>query len=238
MAVTVLVLLVEPTVGRGVWLKLVTPLLVAGVIATQSRAAVIALLIALAYACLRDRGLARRLILPMIASVVLAVASALSLEREREVSDDIALSSANERIKFWEEAAHDWGREPLFGNGLRYYLDPVYGFPRPANDEFPTGGPPHPHNLALEALAESGLVGTVGLLVILVGTFVVATRCSQRFGLAAQLVVVATFVIGAFDLFWLAGRSVIPFFLVGAACAYASRAEHRLPGPAAPVPRR
>jgi O-antigen ligase len=238
LAVTVLILLVEPTLGRGVWLGLVTPLLIAGLIATQSRAAILALLIGLAYACLRDRGLARRLLLPAITGAVLSVASLLSLEREREVSEDIALSSTGERLRFWEQAVQDWIREPVYGNGLRYYLDPAYGYPMPVTDEFPAGAPPHPHNLGLEALAESGLVGTVGLLVILLGTLTVAARCMGKFGLAAQVVVVGTFVIGAFDLFWLAGRTVVPFFMVGAACVYASRVRAPVPEPIAAGARR
>jgi polysaccharide biosynthesis protein PslJ len=229
MAVGVLILLAEPSIGRRVWLYFFAPLLTAGLLATQSRAGIIALVTGLALLCIRNRAMRRRLLLPIAIGGVLAATTLTSLLQDREIAPEVALSSVVERIGYWEQAIHDWQREPLLGNGLRYYLEPENGFPVPFTDEFPDGAPPHPHNLVVEALAESGIVGTLGLALLAVGTLVVVRRCRGPFALTAEAVVVATLVVGLFDLFWLAGRTVIPFFMVGVAtvCAARGAAEAR-----------
>jgi O-antigen ligase len=224
-AIAILLLLLLPTlIGRQ--LRFVSlAALFSGLAATQARAGILALALGVVYVCTFDSSSRRRLLFPLLVGGVLAAVSISSLEAEQDVPADVALSSATERLSFWEHAATDWMRRPFIGNGLKYYVNPEFNFPVPYTSEFPDGGPPNPHNIVMQTLAESGLLGLLALLLFVGGLIYALRRVGGRFALPGQAVLLATAFMGVFDIFWLAGRTLVPFFIVGVAFYEAAKVD-------------
>jgi len=181
-----------------------------GLIATQSRGAALALVLALVVRALAapstSRG-GRRLGVGIgLVSLVLVVAVAVSVSQQDlapDASPDNALSS---RTETFGVALGYWSEEPVFGAGLRYFLEPGAE----------TGVA---HNLVVNELAESGTAGLVTL-VALLWVLWRAIRTS-RSDLAPMAVMVFVVEVSAsmLDVFWVAGRIGCALVLVGMALA-------------------
>ncbi|MDD7966807.1 O-antigen ligase family protein [Actinomycetospora lemnae] len=219
-SIGILLLLLLPRMLPRAPRLLALGVLFSGLLSTQARAGIIALAVGVAYVCVVSAAQRRRLMFPLIGGGILAVTSVLSLEAEQEVPADVSLSSTTERLSYWEHALGDWSRAPFLGNGLKYYLDPEVNFPVPFTEEFPDGGPPNPHNILVQTLAESGVVGLLAFVGLVIGVVGVVRRGKGEYALAAEATLLATVFMGAFDIFWLAGRTVVPFFLVGVALSH------------------
>ena len=114
---------------------------------------------------------------------------------------------------------------PLTGVGLRYFTTPT----------FPTAQPPN--NMFDEALAEGGVVGTLGLAVFVAGGIAVTYRVRTPIGQAANMVVLAAFFHGQVDIFWANGQA-LNWLVVGAAVgslSVAGRAPSRFDPVSRPV---
>lgn len=175
-------------------------LLMYGLVATQSRSGFVALGVAAVAALVVCRG-RRRAIAGGIA--LAAVGFALFIAVQPAVLHRAEEGGSTGRTDLWKAAVAVWKDHPVGGAGIGNFtvVSPRYALDIGTLDapDFVTVDPLPPHNLILEALAETGVVGLV-LVVIALGACLRAShraaRLFARHGageleLLAQLVLVA-----------------------------------------------
>lgn len=184
--------------------KLICYALVAGTMFatmyTFSRAAYLAVLLAVAIlALLKDRKLL--LVLPVFLIFWKVVVPAPVTQRvEMTQSADGQLeASAEERVELWENAKQSFYRSPLFGNGYA-----TFQFGRHVDNLGDT------HNWYVKVLVETGVVGGIIALCLLIPMITMSYRLFRRardplytaLGLGSLLCVVACLVANAFGDRW------------------------------------
>lgn len=193
-------------------------LLVLGLLATQSRGALLALLPAVGYILWRRRRLGLRAwIILAISGMVALVYTDLALSSQ---TIDTRLNSVGTRVSFLEAAYGFWIHAPIGGAGLRYYLDPQFQFPYPAGDPLAR---PSPHNLVLEVVSESGIIGFVGLAILFLGVLRILRRAETSFAVAAAGIQIGIFAHALVDIFWLAGITSLIWTLTAMAAGRAPK---------------
>ncbi|WP_159797139.1 O-antigen ligase family protein [Puerhibacterium puerhi] len=203
LAVAALVAYARPTwVGWPRWFALAAFwLCVAGTAASQARQALVGLAVGVLVLALRPEPGRRRsrviwlAALPALWFVVLAV--------QEQLASDNEFNSVNQRLQWYEDALTVWRRNPWFGMGLRWWTT--------GRTEFVF----QPPNAELEMLSSAGLVGLVGFLLLFGVGLVALWRTDRRFGTLAFVLLLTRFVMGQFDLFWVAVQVSVPFVLVG-----------------------
>lgn len=188
-------------------------LLVAAILMTQSRQALVGLILAVVVVVIRRRVTGRSrlvlfLLIPAGWLIVTMVADQVASQNE--------FNSVFQRLNWFREVYHYWREAPVFGHGLRYwYNDPTVPF--------------QPPQAEMEVLASAGIVGLVGFLVMCVGILVVLWRVDPRYGTLAFAVVLSRIVQGQFDLFWVAAQVSIPFVIAGICLGAMDRAGATTP---------
>lgn len=184
-----------------------------GILASQSRQAMIGLAVAVAVVALRPDPHRRRSRVVLVAAVAVT-AAVLSLVRDQIASGD-AHNSANQRLAWFEQSIVIWQHDPLFGAGLRWwYTDRFAERFQPPNAEF-------------EVLSSAGVVGLVGFVLLVVIALVVLWRVDPQYGTLAFAIVLMRVVQGQLDLFWVAAQVSIPFAVAGVCLgAQAFAAQH------------
>ena len=184
-------------------------LTVAGLLASQSRQALLGLMAAVIIAVLR-RSTTRRsrlvllLLIPAAWLIFTMVVEQLGSENRH--------NSVLQRLDWFKEVYAYWQESPVFGHGLRYWYVP--------------GAPPYqPPQAEMEMLASAGVFGLIGFLVMWIGVLVVLWRIDPRFGTLAVAVVLCRFVQAQFDLFWIAAQVSIPFVIAGICLGALAREE-------------
>ena len=180
-----------------------------GLVATQSRAAALGLVAALAVRPLlggQSRNQKAASIGLLLICLVLLVFTAMSLQANdlSRPADEQKFNSINSRTNVYEEAIQKvWLKNRFVGGGLKYFRDPERAYPTP-------------HNIVIGELAEAGLIGLAGLTVLLVAT-AVALRASPTTDLAVlgMMAFVCRLTQGMADIFWVAGPLTIALLLVG-----------------------
>jgi hypothetical protein len=193
-------------------------LLMLGLLSTQSRGSMVALFLGLLVWAVHDHRLRWTSPLPYVLSLLMLGFAYTSLTSGPGA--DTQFGSVNSRLVFQREAWTAFRQEPLFGKGLRFYRGASAGLQS------------NPHNVAFETLAESGVVGAAGLVVLMVGSLAVLRRLDHPLGVAALVMVSAKLAHGLFDIYWLAGSMSLPWIVAGMALGYAPREQ----APDAPAP--
>lgn len=181
------------------WTRLVFWLSIVALAMTQSRQAIISLVMVLIVLGLR-RGAPRRhraLVLLAIPAIWLVVSTILE-----QIDSQNQHNSYFQRLDWIREVYAFWKHAPIFGHGLRYWYTDVSANFQPPQAE-------------LEVVASAGLVGLAGFLVMIVGMLVVLWRVDPAFGILAFAVVLSRVVQAQFDLFWVAGAVSVPFVIAG-----------------------
>lgn len=187
-------------------------LLVAGLLATQSRGAILgAALGALLWLFAPGSGVGVRGRSRVVA-VVLAVGFVLysgQSVRQQLVSSNVETNSVGIRRDVETYTRELWRTSPVVGVGIRYFTSGEYGELAQA-----------PNNAIDNELAESGLIGTAGF----VGFHVVALTLLWRrrrtaLGLTALALVSGQLLHGMVDIYWSSGITPLPFMLAGMALA-------------------
>lgn len=217
------------------WL-LYTPVLAVGLLATQSRGALIGALVGIAVGIVvvRWRGRVRLMFATtgVLGLIVVAYSYLPAGAKERLLrtsgSNDNAIQ---DRTSFQADALDHFHSAPWTGVGIGNY----------------TGGPRlpgilDPHQVVLFQLAEGGIPLLVAFSVLVLGGAFVVLRHSRSspLALAALTVQVATVIHAMTDVYWVRGTPTPAWFLIGAALAVAIRAKDqvepsRRPIEAAPV---
>ncbi|KRC42508.1 O-antigen ligase [Oerskovia sp. Root22] len=184
-----------------------------GVLASQSRQALIGLAIGVVLITLRSDPDRKRSKLILLAAIP-AVYFVWTAVQEQLASKD-QFNSAYQRLTWYEQAIDVWERSPWVGVGLRWWV---------ANRTEYTFQPP---NAELEVLTSAGIVGVVAFLVLFFGSLVVLWRMNPRFGTLAFSVLLMRFIQGQFDLFWVSVQVSVPFLIVGVCVGADAYAESR-----------
>jgi O-antigen ligase len=169
------------------------------VVLTQSRQAIIGLVVAVLVVTLR-RGASRRsrmillLVVPAIWFVVSMVID--------QIETGNRFNSYYVRIEWMQEVFALWKHAPIFGHGLRYWYVHEWALFQPPQAE-------------LEVVASAGVVGLASFVVMWVGFIVVLWKVDPRFGTLAVAAVLSRIVQAQFDLFWVAAQVSVPFVVAG-----------------------
>jgi O-antigen ligase len=186
--------------------------LLAAIVMTQSRQAIIGLVVAIIFVVLRRgvRGRSRFALLLFIPAVWLIARTVVD-----QVESQNQFNSLYQRIDWVREVYALWKQSPIVGHGLRYwYRGDIAPF--------------QPPQAELEVAASAGVVGVVGFAAMWIGFFVILWRIDPRFGTLAIAVIGSRIVQGQFDLFWVAGQVSIPFVIAGVCLgAQALNAQNR-----------
>jgi hypothetical protein len=181
------------------WARFAFGLMVAGILVSQSRQALIGLMAAIVVAALRRSTTGRsRLVLLLLIPAAWLVISMVADQIESQNRHN----SVFQRVEWFREIYHFWRESPIFGHGLRYWYNP---------GELPY----QPPQAELEVLASAGVVGLIGFLVMWIGVLVVLWHVDPRFGTLAVAVLLCRLVQSQFDLFWVAVQVSLPFVVAG-----------------------
>lgn len=181
------------------WTRLAFWLLLTAIVMTQSRQAIIGLILAMVVLGVRKSASRRArwvlvLVVPAVWLVIVTVIDQISSQNQ--------FNSFFQRVDWFREVYRIWRESPVFGKGLRFwYLDPTSGF--------------QPPQAELEVLATAGVVGLLGFAIMWIGILVVLWQVDPRFGSLALGIVLSRIVQAQFDLFWVAGQTSIPFVIAG-----------------------
>ncbi|WP_278235260.1 O-antigen ligase family protein [Isoptericola sp. AK164] len=173
----------------------------AGILASQSRQALVGLGVAVLVLTLwREPG--RRPRWFVVLAVVPAMALVAGMVRDQLESGN-QFNSVYQRLSWYDQALDVWRDSPVVGEGLRWWTAGRTDY------EF------QPPNAELEVLTSGGVVGLVGFLVLMLGSVIVLWRVDRRFGVLAATLVLNRLVQAQFDLFWVSVQVSVPFVLVG-----------------------
>ena len=209
-----ILLLVVPetlaTVGRPLLRWVPFGILLAGLLATSSRGAIIGFVLAVTVWLLKPRTSHRR-VNPVVAVLLVAglgylAVSSVQQQLSDQASGRVKFDSITQRRLVEGETRDLWRTSPLTGVGLRFFATPKFDIYQP------------PNNMFDEALAEAGIIGALGLAVFVVGGVVVTFRLKTPPGEAANMLVLAAFFHGQVDIFWLNGQA-LNWLIVGAGVA-------------------
>lgn len=186
--------------SRG-WARSAFWLLGVGIVLTQSRQALVGLIVAILVIALRRRAGGNRhsrfvllLLLPALWLVVTMVVD--------QIADENEFNSAHTRLEWLRAMFAYWKEAPVFGHGLRYWDQGGWANFQPPQAE-------------VEVAVSTGVVGLAAFVVMWLGVLVVLWRVDPVYGTLAFAVVLSRIVQAQFDLFWVAGQVSIPFVIAG-----------------------
>jgi polysaccharide biosynthesis protein PslJ len=208
-AAAVLIAFLRPT-----WLRLKTTQLLpialvcaGGLLASQSRGAVLALVAGMLVAAIRQGRVTRKGLIAIVVLAPLLIFTVVSLTHESD--QHTQFNSFTLRADYTAQAFHEWHLSPLLGQGLRYFKLPNATSPIEA------------HNVVASALGEGGVVGLAALALLVGLTLAALWRLPAEVAAVAIALVVGRFVHGLFDIYWVAGPSTLPWLIVGIVCGAA-----------------
>jgi hypothetical protein len=183
-----------------------------GLLSSQSRGGELAAVLGLLVAFVLDPGSHQRRtkIFAAVVGLGVAVFAGLSIHTQLQQSTvDFRNSSAGVRFNV-EDVTHEvWRSSPYVGVGLKYFNAGVYGPYAQA-----------PNNVVDNELAESGLVGLAGFVLLQIGTIAAAVRRrASPLAPVAAGAVAGQLLHGMVDIYWAAGVVTLPFVLLGIALA-------------------
>jgi hypothetical protein len=179
-----------------------------GIAASGSRQAMVSVAVVVLLMALRGRsgggGRGRILLLGLIPGMYFVVNS-LSDQLDAYAAGD-RFNSAAQRLVWFGQSLQIWEESPVFGVGLRWWYTDRF-----AETAF------QPPNALFEMLSSTGVVGTVGFLILCLGGLWVLLTMNPRYGNLAAAIMLARFTQGQLDLYWLAGLSSMPWMMAGLA---------------------
>ena len=191
--------------------------LVAAILVTQSRQALIGLVAALVVVVLRTRSDRRRSKLVLLLTVPALVGVTVMVRDQ--VRSGNQFNSVFQRLNWFQDSLTVWGTDPWFGAGLRWWY----------TDRFTVRF--QPPNAEIEVLTTAGVVGLVAFLVMIVGSLVVLGRMEPLYGTLALAVLVCRLAQTQFDLYWVASQASIPLVVVGICLGMQAHAAAAAPQP-------
>jgi O-Antigen ligase len=211
-------------------LLLVAPVLTLGLFWTQSRGAILSVVVGLAVLLLMHPGRDRLRFLALLVPVSAIAAGAFALlpqaAQERNTSFSAGTTSrAGYAVELREtyrlEAWHIIHSKPLFGTGIGQYFDGVNGVHPTTVD---------PHQVLLLQAAEGGYPLGVAFVVLVLGSAGVIAWRGRRtvLGPAAVALLISAVGHGLVDVYWARGTPVLGWLVVGMALGQMSSVRERV----------
>jgi hypothetical protein len=173
-----------------------------GVLASQSKQAIIALMAAILMASVLQPSVRRRSRSLLAALVPVLVAGYLIFAGANESS---RFSSSGFRLASFSADFHIWMLDPIFGEGMRWFrLEQFSNF----------GQPP---NIFFETVTDGGIIGLIALIVLLAGSTRVLLSLPRAFSTIAVVLVVGRCVEALFDQYWVSAGTTLPWMVAGLA---------------------
>jgi hypothetical protein len=172
-----------------------------GLLACQSRQSAILLVVAVATAVVLNPEVRRRSKLIVLAAV--PVLGLVYYSLELAARNNPKFNSVAIRFGQIGAAVHVWHLSPILGQGLRFYNLP----------QFVTVTPPP--NVFVDNLASDGLLGSLAFVGLVIFTIRVLLRLPRIYGTLGVAILVAHYVHGLFDTFWIGSLCITPFVIVG-----------------------
>lgn len=227
LAMGLLVTIAAPRLVR-LPLRIYVPMLLifaSGLLATQSRGSMLELVAGLLVWFVRTRKERGRAVTVLAGLIAAGFAYFVVTSVQSQFASQAAgqhINSITTRYQVEDRTRKLFYHHPLTGVGLRFYKTAKYSTYQV------------PNNIADEVLAEAGIPGLIGLVVLVTGSVVACRRIPGQYGTAALAVTIGHFVHGAVDIYWVAGTVTLPWLIVGMACG---SVEEALPeGQRAPTP--
>lgn len=188
-----------------------------GILASESKQAIIAVVIGVVVILLREGTLQRR-----SKAIVLAVLPLVIVAYEvisKEVKSHNRFDSYYQRLSWYRDSFHIWHLSPLLGVGLRWWYTSRFlvSF--------------QPPNAEMEMLTSVGVLGLLGFLVMMIGALVVLWKVPREWGTLAFVVLLMRFVQGQLDIFWVGAQGSIPWLIAGVALGAMALARRRASSP-------
>ncbi|MGD9704722.1 MAG: O-antigen ligase family protein [Acidimicrobiia bacterium] len=177
-------------------------LLLAGLVACQSRASAATFVGVLFIASFRRGG--SRAFVPILGTAAVVAMIWSTSQDLSDRTDNARFNSLNTRIESYDRSFELWKTNPIFGVGVRFFRDP-------------TLNASEPHNLIISSLGESGLVGTIGFVALNVAMVAQFRRRHDPLGRAALYLTIAHAVDSMAGIFWVAGTGTLPWLVIGLA---------------------
>jgi polysaccharide biosynthesis protein PslJ len=198
----------------GRWHRLAMYLCVLGILASQSRQAMIGCALGVVVASFRSRkaqDLSRRSKIILLVTGGLLIISYVTISRE--FASNNRFNSVHQRLQWFQQSLQVWRTSPWLGVGLRWWNSNRFSFHfQPPNGE-------------MEMISSAGIVGLAAFLYLFGRSLVVLWRVPARFGTLAFTAVLMRFVEGQFDIFWVTAVSAIPWMLAGLALGAMARSD-------------
>lgn len=183
------------------WARIPEVLCFFGLLASQSRQAMIVLIGALVLATLVRSDVHRRSKLIFVFVLPLAVLAYFTFKTQ--FANNPKFNSVAIRVDQLSIAIDVWHKNPWLGQGMRFYNLPAFV------------GVPVPPNVVIGGLASTGIVGVIALLVFFGTSLGVIARLPRAYGVLALAILAGHYVEGLFDIFWIGAYAAIPFLVVG-----------------------
>jgi len=186
----------------------------AGLLASQSRQAIISLILAIAVATFLNPDVRRRSKLMLLGCVPLVIGLYYSFSLAAR--DNPKFNSVSIRFGQIGDALHVWHQSPLLGEGMRFYNLPQY---------ITVTAPP---NVLVDNLASTGIVGSLAFFYLVFMTMRTMNRLPRVFGTLGLVILLGHYVDGLFDIFWIGANMIPPLLIAGMSLgvADAHRTEH------------
>jgi polysaccharide biosynthesis protein PslJ len=176
-------------------------LCIGGLLASQSRQAIIVLLLAIALAALLNPELRRQAKVGLLAAIPVVVALYYSFSLAARINP--RFNSVSTRVDQISAAFHVWHLSPILGEGMRFYNLPQY---------LTVTAPP---NVLIDNLASTGIIGSLAFVFLVWVTVRTLFKLPNIFGTLGLVILVCHYVDGLFDIFWIGASTIAPFVIAG-----------------------
>jgi hypothetical protein len=173
----------------------------AGLLASQSRQAIVALILAVSVATFLNPDVRRRSKLVLLGCLPLV--AGLYYSFSVAARNNPKFNSVSIRVDQISAAVHVWHLSPLLGEGMRFYNLPQY---------VSVTAPP---NVLIDNLASTGIVGSLAFLYLVFVTMRTMGRLPRAFGTLGLVILFGHYVDGLFDIFWIGANMIPPMVIVG-----------------------
>ncbi|MCL6092209.1 MAG: O-antigen ligase family protein [Actinobacteria bacterium] len=174
-------------------------------LASQSKQAIIALVVVLLYVVLRQPNVRRRSKLLLGALVPMAIVGYLLITREVANLAVNPNNSLGARLTSFSADFHIWASSPIFGQGMRWFYLPQFS------------SYIQPPNIFMESLVAGGVVGVIALTLLLGGSSRILLSMPHDIGTIALVLILGRVIESMFDIYWTSGGSLLPWLVAGLA---------------------
>jgi polysaccharide biosynthesis protein PslJ len=218
MMFAVLIAFTNPT-----WLRLRTrirryilSLCTFGMLASQSKQAILAAFVAIVIIVLRTQQLRRKSKLALACLLPVAIFAFEGVTRE--LGSGNKFNSVHQRLTWYTESLQVFHASPWLGVGLRWWY----------TDRFPFSF--QPPNAELEMVTSAGLIGLIAFIYLIARQLSLVWRIPSAFGTLPFALLFARIFDTQFDIFWVGGTTTLPFLVIGLGIGTWKRSETPIPG--------